>query len=339
MLRAAVAGLGWWGRTIVTRMEESEKLRIVAAVDIDPDRHGDFAARHGLALHRDYGAVVGDPDIDCVILCTPNSLHTGQVATAARAGKHVFCEKPLALTRAEAAASVEACRAAGVLLGIGHERRFELAMKELRRLVRAGELGTVMHAESNFSHDKLVNVPQHDWRRSAKESPAAGMTAMGIHLSDAYVNLFGPASEVYALTADRVLRSENGDVVSVLLRFESGVTAYLNAILATPLYLRFAVFGSKAWVEFRNETHPDTPGPATLTVQVTDEAPRVTRYEWTDSVRENLDTFADAVGGAGDYPFTDEEKIGNIAILEAIARSAATGRPERVPAVHSSDRE
>ena len=327
MLNAAVAGLGWWGRTIVARMAQSEKLKIVAAVDIDPARHAEFAAEHGLDLYRELDEAIADSRVDCIILCTPNSFHTAQVAAVARAGKHVFCEKPLALTRTEAEASVDVCREAGVMLGIGHERRFELAMEEMRRLVRSGELGTIMHAESNFSHDKLVNVPQDDWRRSSKESPAAGMTAMGINLSDAYVNLFGPASEVYASTANRVLKSDNGDVVSVLLRFESGVTAYLNAVLATPLYLRFTVFGSKAWAEFRNDTHPDTPGETTLTVQVTGEEPRVTTYAWNDTVRANLEAFADAAEGRGDYPFTDEEKIGNIAVLEAIALSAASGAP------------
>ncbi|WP_289460261.1 Gfo/Idh/MocA family protein, partial [Klebsiella pneumoniae] len=73
----------------------------------------------------DYAEVLADPSIDAVILTTPNSLHTAQVAAAARAGKHVFCEKPLALTQAEAAASVAICAKHGVQLGLGHERRFE----------------------------------------------------------------------------------------------------------------------------------------------------------------------------------------------------------------------
>jgi predicted dehydrogenase len=330
MLNAAIVGLGWWGRTIIGRMQNSQKLKIVRAVDVAAERHADFISGHGIELSSRYEDALADPGVDCVILCTPNSLHTAQVAEAAKAGKHVFCEKPLALTRAEAEQSVAVCREADVLLGIGHERRFESGMQEIRRLVRSGELGTIIHAEANFSHDKLVGVPQDDWRRSAAESPAAGMTAMGIHLSDAYVSLFGPAVDVYASTGNRVLQSQNGDVVSALIRFESGVTAYLNAVLVTPLYLRFTVFGSKAWAELRNDTHPDTPGPSTLVVQVTGEEPRVTRFEWNDTVRSNLELFADAVEGRAEYPFTDAEKIGNIAVLEAIARSAGTGRAERV---------
>jgi predicted dehydrogenase len=173
MLRAAIVGLGWWGKTITARLRSRKRSASPArSISIRPSRgySAEFGCRSATAMTD----VLADPAIDMVILCTPNSLHTAQVAAAARAGKHVFCEKPLALTRAEAEASVAICAQHGVRLGIGHERRFELAMLEIERMVRAGELGTIMHAESNFSHDKLINVPPTDWRRSATESPARG---------------------------------------------------------------------------------------------------------------------------------------------------------------------
>src|ERR687885_87412 len=255
-----------------------------------------------------------------VIRATPHSMHTSQVLAAAAAGKHVFCEKPLALTRADAERSVEACRAAGVLLGLGHERRYEPGMSEIRRLVRDGTLGTIMHVEANFSHDKLANVPAGDWRAPPQDAPAPGMTAMGIHLTDAFVELFGPVSEVYAAVTSRVAYRDNGDVVSVLLRFASGATGYLNAILVTPLYIGFTVFGSEGWAELRNHTHPDTPGPATLTVQFRDGRRETRDYEWTDTVRANLEAFARAAERKGSYGFTDAQKIGNIAVLEAVCR-------------------
>ncbi len=333
MIRAAVAGLGWWGKHIVHRMAASDALRVVLAVEPDPSRAG-FAAEHGLPITRDLGDALRDPAIDAVILCTPHRMHAAQVLAAAGAGKHVFCEKPLALTRADAERSVEACRRAGVVLGIGHERRFEPAIVEQRRLVREGALGTIMHVEANFSHDKLANVPPGDWRASPVDAPAAGMTAMGIHLTDLFVDLFGPIVEVYAATTSRVAYPDNGDVITVHARFASGATGVLNAILVTPLYLRFCVFGSEAWVEVRNETHPDTPGgPVHLVLQHRDGRREARDYAWTDAVRENLDLFARAAEGKGDYPFTDEQKIANIAALEAITRSAATNAPVAIAPV------
>ena len=119
-------------------------------------------------------------------------------------------------------------------------------------------------------------------------------------------------------------------MLSAHLRFTSGATAYLNAILVTPTYIGLTAFGSKAWVEVRNHTHPDTPGPTTLTLQRNDGSREVREYAWTDTVRANLEAFARAVEGTEPYPITDEQKLGNIATLEAICRSAETGRPTAV---------
>jgi predicted dehydrogenase len=329
MLRAAIVGLGWWGKHIVRRMQGSNELRIDVAVETS-DTHAAFAAEHGLRFKTDWNDVLGDPSVEAVILCTPHSLHTQQVLAVAKAGKHVFCEKPLALTRADAEHSVEACRNAGVLLGIGHERRFEPATIEVRRMVREGVLGTIMHVEANFSHDKLANVPDDDWRASPVDAPAAGMTAMGIHLTDLYLDLFGPIVEVYAQTSQRISRRPNGDVVSVQMRFASGATGYLNAILVTPLYIGMTIFGSEAWVEVRNHTHPDTPGLTTLTYQHRNGHREVIEFEWEDAVRKNLEAFAGAIRLGAPYPFTDEQKIGNIATLEAICTSAAANIPVKI---------
>lgn len=327
MIRAAITGLGWWGRTIVQRLQGSDKLRVVRAVDLRPEAAGPFAAELGLPLSASLDEALADPEVEAVILATPHSLHHAQVLAAAAAGRHVFCEKPLALTAAHAREMVQACRARGLVLGIGHERRFEPALIEARRLIAAGALGTIMHIEANFSHDKLAGVPAGDWRASKVDSPLPAITGMGIHLTDAFIHMIGEVAEVFALSARRVLEAEGGDVASVQVRFASGVTGFLNCILLTPLYLRLAVFGSEAWVEVRNATHPDTAGPSTLTLCRAGGAPETRRFEWTDTVRANLEAFADAISGRAGYPFTAAELIANIALLEALCESADTGRP------------
>jgi predicted dehydrogenase len=332
MIRAAVVGIGWWGSHIIQQMAGSDLVHITLAIDPNPAARA-LADQRGLASASQLSLGLLDPTIDAVILCTPHTLHAEQIQAVARAGKHVFCEKPLALTRADAAAAVAACRSAGLVLGIGHERRFEPAIKEVRRLVGEGALGTIMHAEANFSHAKLANVAEGDWRTSPLDAPAAGMTAMGIHLTDLLIDLFGPVSEAFAATTSRVAYKDNGDVVSVHLRFASGPTAYINAILVTPLFVCLRVYGTHAWVEVINHSHPDTPGPATLTLQH-GEGRRVQReFQWTDTVRENLELFARAIEGEAEYIFTDTQKIANIAALEAICLSAAQNRPVAVAPV------
>lgn len=330
MLKATIVGLGWWGKHIVNSLAESEKIEVVRAVNINVDAMQDFADRNQLILSGELQDALDDETVELVILATPHSLHEEQIIRVAASGKHVFCEKPLCLTAASAKRAIDACAAAGVELGIGHERRFEPAMIEIERMIEMGELGTIMHAESNFSHDKLANVPSTDWRTSNAEAPAAGMTGMGIHLTDAYLNMLGPVSEVFAQTAKRVLTWESGDVVSVQLRFESGATGYLSAILVTPLFLRYQVFGSEAWVEARNPTHPDTPGESFLTVCRAGGSPETRQFEWVDSVLANFDSFADSITGEAAYGFSSGQKLHNIEIFEAICKSIATGAPARV---------
>ncbi len=330
MINATLVGFGWWGQYIINSLKDSPKIRICDVIDVNPDPIRDLVSQYQATLSSDFDNALKNPDSDIVILATPHSLHEQQVIAAAKAGKHVFCEKPLGLTHASAARSIAACENAGVKLGIGHERRFEPALMEIKRMVDAGELGTIMHVESNFSHDKLANVDIKDWRASEVDAPAAGMTGMGIHLTDAYLNMFGPITEVYAQTAQRLVQSKSGDVVSVQVRFKSGVTGYLSAVLVTPLFLRYQVFGSKAWVEARNETHPDTKGVTHLTVYRTGVDPVETTFEWVDAVRENFHAFADYVAESGEYPFTTEQKLANISVLEAICSSVHDGKVQHL---------
>ncbi|WP_170984302.1 Gfo/Idh/MocA family protein [Rhodoligotrophos defluvii] len=319
----AIAGFGWWGKHIATRLSGNERIRVVSIVEPARQRHPEIQAL-GYQIDLDLAEALARDDVQAVILTTPNPLHEEQVIACAAARKHVFCEKPLGLTGESARRSVAACKRAGVTLGIGHERRFEPAMQALMAMVAQGDFGTVMHAEAAFSHDKLIGVPPGDWRRSKAVSPAAGMTAMGIHLTDLYIAMFGRVSTVQAMTADRILGWETGDVVTVQLGFEAGMTASLSAVLYTPHFMRMHVFGSAQWVEIRNDTHPDTPGGFAELVLARTGEPHVTRrFGWTDSVVANLEAFAEAALGRADYPNTHEEMIHNIEVLEAIALSAA----------------
>ena len=337
MLKAAVIGLGWWGKHIVRRTKGSRDLQLVLAVDQSTALKS-FADEHGVPYAPRLEDALASKEVEAVILATPHSMHTAQIAAAAAAGKHVFCEKPLALTRADAEASVAACKAAGAFLGIGHERRYEPAMTELRRLVKSGALGTIMHAEACFNHDKLANVPAGDWRTNPQDAPAAGMTAMGIHLSDAFIDLFGQVTEAYAMTAARVAYKDNGDVVSAMLRHDSGCTSYINAILVTHHRIGYLVYGSDGWAEVSYTTHPDTPGSSRLLAEWRDGRRWSQDYQWEDTVRLNLEAFARSArayetGGRVEYMFTDEQKIANVATLEAITRSVAENRPVKVAPV------
>lgn len=326
MLQVAVVGFGWWGRHIAARLKGHPRFRIACIVDPAEAAQADIRGM-GLLPVAEYSEALARDDVQAVILTSPNDLHDAQIAQAVAAGRHVFCEKPLSLTAAGARASVRLCHEAGLVLGIGHERRWEPAIAELKGMLDRGALGTVMHAELAFSHNKLCHLPAGSWRTSKAFAPAAGMTQMGIHLTDLLIWFFGPVASVSAVTTDRVLGWETGDVVSVQLHFEAGMTATLQAILKTPHFLRTHVFGSEAWAEIRNDTHPDTPGGvARMEVYRALDDREVTEFDWTDSVTANLLAFADAVEGRAPYPYSPLELVHNIEVLEAIVKSAESGQ-------------
>src|SRR5262245_58749906 len=118
MIRAAIVGLGWWGKTLVESTAGSEAIRFVAGTSrtLSSEVEG-FADEHDFRLVDSFEALLADHEVDAVALATPHSLHTSQVVAAAAAGKHVFCEKPFALTKADAETSAEATQRAGVTLG------------------------------------------------------------------------------------------------------------------------------------------------------------------------------------------------------------------------------
>ena len=326
MLRAAQVGLGWWGRQVTKVLQGSDKLEIAYGIDPSEETAAQFTADFGLPVYPSYDRALEDPEVDAVILTIPHRLHEETVLQAAAAGKQVFCEKPLALSVASARRMIAACDDAGLVLGIGHERRFEPAWEQIKQMYDAGEFGTILHMEAHWSHDRWLGMAADNWRGSKEEAPAAGWTGMGVHLSDMMLSLAGPVAEVQAHVAKRILAIPTGDVVTAHFRFESGTTGHIAALSATPDYARFMVFGSHAWAEARETQHVDPGGTTNFYVRRRGDAEQARiDFEPASPVRAGYEHWADAVEGRCEYRFSNREKLGNVAILEALVDSAERG--------------
>jgi predicted dehydrogenase len=326
-MNVAVCGLGWWGRIIVPLAKSSAKLRVVRVVDPDPAA-AEFASSQKIPLST-FEEALQDPAVQGVVLCTPHTLHTEQIIRAASAKKHVFCEKPLSLSREAVLKAVKAINDNGVKLAVGHEKRFEPPIQEAMRMVKSGELGVPLQIEANFVQDKFLSLPADNWRLSSKEAPAGPMTATGIHLLDLSVGVFGTARRVFASVKTLGSHLVNGDTLAILVEFGKG-HALLNACLATPFDGRFAVYCSKGWVEVRDKAHPEAPEGWILTTHIRDQGRKVTEFKPAKAVLANLEAFADAATGGRPYPVPQEEMIANVSALEAIFKSAASGKIEEV---------
>jgi len=323
MIRAAIVGLGRWGQTLVNSVQgKSHKLSFTFAVSRDPTRVRDFTEQHALNTVGALDAVLDNRDIDAVVLATPHSLHLEQILACARARKAVFCEKPLAMTKAEALQAAEACQAAGVVLGTGTDKRFFPAMQALADMTARGEFGRVLHIEGNFSNE-VAAAQFSGWRHSADESPAGGLTGTGIHVLDSFVHIAGPARRIAAQLLSHKPPPDPLDTLSVLLQFDSGISGVLAAVRSTPAFWRVHVFGRDGSAEVLGRTE--------LILRKSAKEPERRTFAPADSVRINLEAFADAVAGRAPYPIPPREIVDVIAAFEAIVTSAANdGRMQDV---------
>ena len=227
MINAALIGLGWWGKNLAKAIQgNSELIQFGMAVTKEVDEAQGFAQQHGLPLSNQFEDALNNPAIQAVVLATPHSLHADQIVAAAQAGKHVFCEKPLTLTSADAKRAIQACESRELTLAVGQNKRFWPSMVKLREVAASGVLGQVLHLEGHYSNEHSTKFFS-DWRDSPAESPAGGLTGTGIHIIDAFVGLAGPAVEVSAQVFNVRSGKDPRDATSVMVRFANGVNGFL----------------------------------------------------------------------------------------------------------------
>jgi len=340
MINAAIVGMGWWGKTLVESVQgSSDIIRFVVGASRAPSPElNEFAKSQKLNLVSSYEAVLADPKVDAVILATPHSLHSQQVIAAAAAGKHVFCEKPFALTKKDAEAAVAATQKARVTLGLGYNRRFHPEMTKLRERIVTGDLGTILHIEATMTFPNALALKPDQWRAQRDETPCGGLTPMGVHAIDGMIDLCGPISQAYCQSFRQAVEIDSDDTTSMLFRMKGGMSGYLGTMTATGPGFSFQVFGTKGWVRLEGMTHvagasseerrtrlfgtckfQPVKGPAE-----TWEAARL------DVTRAILEAFGRAASGGPEFPIPVSEMIHGASVTEAVVRSAASGKVEKV---------
>ncbi len=332
MIRAAIVGLGWWGRNLVNAVRHhGDLIRFTTAQTRNPEPVAEFCREHALHWVGDLDAVLADPTLDAVVFATPHSTHAEQVLRAAAAGKSVFVEKPFTLKVADAVAVIEAAERAGIVLGVGFNRRFHPSMGHLRRAVREQRLGTIVTVIGEQTALHGLHLAADAWRAQPDESPVGAMTPSGVHLVDGMIDLLGRIREVAALTAHRATPHGGDDTTGVLLSFANGATGHLFcSVAATPNY-RMAVYGTQGLGEvlfhpmhtFRLTRSAD-PG------QLSGAPPEVIETQGFNMLTAELTEFARCVAEHRPFPTPLSDILHGVEVFEAIAQSAETHRTVRV---------
>lgn len=315
-VNAAIVGLGRWGQSLVKANVElpGSRLQFVAAATRTPAKAEEFCASRNLVLEADFHAVLGREDVRAVVLATPHSQHGEQIRLAAKAGKHVFVEKPLALTTDDAESAIAAARQAGIHLCVGFNRRFLPAFQLVASHAEGGSFGRALHIEGAFSGPFGYGYTDEIWRGSKDENPAGGMAAMGIHILDAMIAVMGPVHRVSTLSKRLAVSSSLDDTTTVMLEFTSGATGLLSTLMATGSYWRLHLFGSRGWALMPDQT--------TVTTSDVDGKRDTQAFEVANTLGQELDAFAGQIGGEGTFPVSLEQALAGVAAMAAIGESA-----------------
>jgi predicted dehydrogenase len=330
VVRAAIIGMGGWGQNLVNSVQgKSDVIEFVAGATRTPARAEEFSRRHGIPVQASFEAVLADSSIDAVVLATPHSMHTEQIVAAARAGKHVFTEKPLGLTTKDSAAAVKACAEHKVTLAVGYNWRFQPALQEIKRMFADGRLGKLLHVEGNFCGPSAYRFGRDHWRQDRDEVPAGGMTGRGVHVVDAMLYLAGEIEQVYAQSFRLAQDFGADDTTSMLFRFKSGATGYLGTVIASAETWRMQVFGTGGWAEVGDVEHLTTWQMKVCTFDPANpmlkQKPRQMTFDDISTERAELEHFAHAIKAGQPLAVPGGDEVHNVAVLDAIVESARTG--------------
>lgn len=330
MITAAIVGLGWWGQNLVNSVRDGRAIRFAAAHTRNRQAAAPFCEGAGLKWVGSLDLILGDPSIDAVVFATPHRQHTEQVMRAAAAGKHVFVEKPFALTAGDARRAAQAAERAGIVLAVGFNRRFHPSMGRLRQAVADGRLGTLVTISAEQTALNGLGLKADAWRAQPEESPAGAMTAIGVHLVDGMIDLFGPVRQVFAQVARRAA-PHGDDTTDLLLRFENGASGHVFCSTAATPHYRMAAYGTQGFAEvlghpmdvFRFVPAAAAGGPGAA-------EPEVVEAPGFNMLTAELEAFAACIEAARPFPTPLSQILHGVAVFEAVVRSSATGQPVAV---------
>ncbi|MEK9794703.1 MAG: Gfo/Idh/MocA family oxidoreductase, partial [Hyphomicrobiales bacterium] len=167
MIRAASVGLGWWGKTLANSIQDSDKINVVMATTRTLNNIEDYCKEINAEIASSYDEIVNSDKVDAVILATPHSKHLEQIVQAVNNGKHVFVEKPITLTAADAKIAYDEAKKNNKVLAVGFNRRFHPNFIKIVEMIKNNELGKVLHIEGTINAPGLWMYAPESWRSSA----------------------------------------------------------------------------------------------------------------------------------------------------------------------------
>ncbi|HEY8453014.1 MAG: Gfo/Idh/MocA family oxidoreductase [Micromonosporaceae bacterium] len=331
-VRLAPVGLGRWARVLARAARRGDVIELYSCFSRDEERRRAFCAEFGVPRSAaSYAELLADPDLEGVLITTPNDTHRDLIVQALEAGKAVYTDKPIAHTLADANRIAAAVAATGQVFAVGHSARRLSGHRQMRRWIDDGSLGRVSLAEANFSNERGLELTPQTWRYYADRSPGGAFIQLGVHHADTLQYLLGPVRTVTAHARRLFTRAEVPDAVMAICEFDSGALGYIGTGWASPGVYSMNLLGTRANLLYEVDfTHWDESHLAddhsTLRAQYYGESQRrPVELPRTDMFREQLEEFALAIRGRAKVEVGADEGVRALAVVAAALESSRRG--------------
>lgn len=336
----AFIGLGWWGAVLADAALASEQVRVSGGFARTPSSRAEFVARYGGRNFASLDELWADPETDAVVIATANSAHKEIAVAAARAGKHVHLEKPMALSVSDAKAIAQACADAGVKLHMGQNFRRWPMFRKAKEIVEAGALGMVSYAVATFSNNHGLTAGPKSMRWDATENPGGPLYSYTIHLGDLMEYLFGEVAEVSASCAKVGGPNPQEDAAAAILRFESGLLGTISGSYLAPFHFAFDIQGTEANLGLTTTEAPVLKRPVDMMGGVETQTVALDHDLVEGRLLANREQFDDLVGAIREDrepEVTGRHGVRALAIMRAILKSSAERRIVAIQEILETD--
>lgn len=330
--KVASIGIGWWSDVLADAAGRTDgQVEIVSCFTRSEDKRRAFAEKYDCRNVSSLDELLSDPDLDGIINTTPNHVHLETTRAAAKAGKHVFLDKPIANVIGEAKAITQVCKDAGVVLAVGYQRRRESHFRWIKERIDSGEFGTMVQAEANISRDREGKFELGHWRYTADGMPGGVMLQIGLHYVDVLMMLLGPIKTVSGMASQLVLPGDNPDVGTLMMHHENGAISSLSTSYASASeYYLMNVYGKKmsAYYSLFDGLRYLKQGELNQSAVKT---------EAVDTLAEELIEWANAARGNGSVEVGGEGATNSLAVVKAGIKSVSENRHVDVAEILASD--
>lgn len=336
-LGLAAIGVGNWAAALADAYTASEHVRLISCYSRTDEKRRSFADRYGCDHDSSLDALLARPDVEAVVVTVTNDQHASVVEQAARAGKHIFVDKPIANTMVDALRIAQVVKETGVRFLCGHNARRMGGIRKLKELIDTGAAGQVSMVELTYTNPRGRQITPGNWRADPVQTPGGSLTQIGIHQIDNLQYLLGPVRWVFNSGKPMYTAVETDTVTQAVMELESGQMAYLGTNWTTPGTFAIRVYGTQAVLVLEQDltywSTPDLTDAHTRLRLVTDGKESPVELPRTNHLREQFEELAQAVR-TGTAPEVDAQAaIRNLAVVLAAVKSAGERRIVRIDEV------